>query len=202
MKVLCIALTAGIIAACSSPQTHQQRSVDTAATEGLGVAGGAAVRAKIDGVVASAKKDADDRKVNENWSVHCTADQVTTTRTCRAFTFGQMMNGSGEGFGSKSIPFQVFFVGKLGPFVQVGYHTYPGRHPTVRVNDNKPTKIQDDGGVSPPKPVDMTVIEQLRGGQIVRARYHSWPKGGQDMIVDIEGFDAAWNRLLEQKSAP
>jgi len=110
-----------------------------------------------------------ERRVNENWSVGCTVDQVTKLKRCFAATFGQNMAHDGQGYGSKSIPFQIYFLGDYGPFVMVGLHNYPGRHPIVRIDENDPVIVPDDGGVSVPKP-DVQLVELLRKGAIVRAR--------------------------------
>ncbi len=148
-----------------------------------------------------AKKLDRERRVNENWSVDCTVDQVTTLKRNFASTFGQLMAYNGSAYGGNHIPFQVYFLGESGPFVSVGFHTYPGRYPTVRVDDNDPIRVQNDGGVSAPKP-DSILVALMCTGKVARARYHSWPDGSQDMIVNLIGFEEAWLRLLERKRQP
>lgn len=134
-------------------------------------------------------------KVNDNWNVNCTVDPVTTSRRCFASTFGQMMGHDGRPYGEKSIPFQVYFFDTLGPFVMVGWHTYPGRYPIVRVDDNTPITVRDDGGVSTLEP-EPFLVEQLRLGKVARAQFHSWPEGCRNMFIDLAGFEEAWQRLV------
>lgn len=134
------------------------------------------------------------RYVNENWNADCTVDNVSTVRRCYAGTFGQRLGYDGEPFGSKSIPFQVVYIDRSGPFIRVGYHTYPGRHPTVRIDDHAPVSVQDDGGVTAPS-ADPLIVQQMLSGRTARAAYHVWPQGEEQMYVDLSGFDQAWQRL-------
>ncbi len=145
-----------------------------------------------------AKKREQEKRVDKNWSVDCTIDHLTTLKRCFAFTFGQKMSNNGQAYGRKDIPFQVYFIGKSGPFVVAGFNTYPGKPPTVRVDDNKPVKVHDYGGVSKLEP-DEFLVELLRKGKVARISYHLWPEGRQDMIIDLTGFEEAWQRLMEKK---
>lgn len=145
-----------------------------------------------------ANKLEQERRVDKNWSVDCTIDHVTALKRCFAFTFGQKMSIDGQAYGRKDIPFQVYFSGESGPFVMAGFNTYPGKSPTVRVDDNNPVRVHDYSGVSKLKP-DESLVKLLRKGKVARISYHSWPEGRQDMIVDLTGFEEAWQRLMEKK---
>ena len=176
-----------LLTACAS---QQQTQTDNKTNEL-----GAHVQAMIEG----AKKRPQERRGNENWSVWCHVYKVTKSRLCWAGTFGQFMNYDGRGYGKKSIPFKVYFLDKTGPFVEVGWHNYPGKHATVSIDENDPVEVNYDGGVSVLAP-DEHLVQQLRSGKIARARYHVWPHGPEDMIVDLTGFEEAWQRLLQRKS--
>jgi hypothetical protein len=80
--------------------------------------------------------------------------------------------------------------------LMVGHHTYPGRNPHVRIDDQEAVTISDDAGVGPVR-THPELVQRLRQAQVVRARYHVWPEGSRDMIVDMTGFEQAWLRLLE-----
>jgi hypothetical protein len=106
------------------------------------------------------------------------------------------MSSDGEGYGDKGIPFQVSFYDSTGPYLMVGHHTYPGRRPQLRIDDDEAVLIDDDAGVSRAG-THPELIDRLRHASVVRARYHVWPEGSRDMIVDVTGFDEAWSRLQE-----
>lgn len=131
-----------------------------------------------------------ERRVNENWSVFFTVDQITLAKTYRASTFGRAMAYNGTPYGSKNIPFQVYYINNTGPFLMVGLNTYPGKTPTVRIDDNDPVSV---GGMLR----DLSLIDQLLTGKILRGRYWVWPEGARDMYVELEGFEEAWERLTE-----
>jgi len=136
-------------------------------------------------------------RVNENWAVNCNTDAVSRTRRCFAATFGRPMSSSGGGFGTKSIPFQVYFYNKQGPFLMVGLHTYPGRRPEIRIDDDSAAEfINDNAGVSPAG-AHPEIVQRLLTARVVRARYDTWPDGSHDMIVDVTGFGEAWARLQQ-----
>lgn len=135
-----------------------------------------------------------ERRVNENWSAYCTTDQVTTVKRCYAGTFGQSMGNDGQPYGSKNIPFQVYFLDTSGPFLMVGYHTFPGRTPTIRVDDLVPIQVHNDAGITALRP-DPELVEALRTGSVVKARYHVWPDRTEDMLVKLQGFEEAWQKL-------
>lgn len=140
--------------------------------------------------------------VKDPWVVNCLDDQVLGLRRCWAGTFGREMASNGTPYNSPpSIPFQVFFVSNgvatLGPFVDVGLHTFPGRRPTVRVDEHPPISVAYDAGVSGREP-NPALVEQLRRGQVARARYHVWPSGPRDLFVELTGFEAAWQRLQQE----
>ena len=125
--------------------------------------------------------------VNSNWRVSCHDDAVTTSRRCFAGTFGEKMGHDGMAFGGKNIPFQVYYFNEEGPYISVGFHTFPGRTPTIRIDDDVPRE-------TPSEPLP-EVAQRLRTAHVVRARYHVWPRGAEDMIVDVSGFDEAWQQL-------
>lgn len=172
-----VALTALICAACAT-QTAEEREIRKVTNEALNWA-------------ASLEKE---RRVNDNWSAYCTVDNVTTLRRCYAGTFGQNMGYDGNPYGSKSIPFQVYFLNDSGPYVMVGYHTFPGRTPTVRIDNNDPVEIRDNAGVTAPGPSPI-LVKQMLAGKVAKARYHVWPRGSEDMYIDLSGFGQAWERL-------
>lgn len=140
-----------------------------------------------------------ERRVNDNWSAFCNVDAVTGVKKCAAGTFAYAMDHEGKPFGTKNYPFQVYFVNNQGPYVMVGLHTFPGRNPTVRVDDGAPVTVGDDGGVSPPVPAP-ALVDQIRTGLVARARFHSWPKGAQDIYVELTGFEEAWQRLAQLRA--
>lgn len=144
--------------------------------------------------VALMEQQRQQRFVNENWYVDCDEDRVTAIRSCFARTSGQVLGQDGEPYGQKIIPFKVVYIGNLGPFVEVGVHDFPGRTPIVRVDHNEPIIVQDDGGVRASSP-NPALVQQMLSGHIARATYHVWPKGQEQMYVNLTGFDQAWQRL-------
>jgi hypothetical protein len=110
-------------------------------------------------------------------------DEVHGTRQCYAATFG-----SNPWSTAPNVPFRVVFMNREGPVVQPGFNTFPGRTPTVRVDDNDPIYDMRD-----PK-----LIEQLKTGRIVRAEYHVWPSGAERMTLDPSGFAEAYALLLQK----
>ena len=52
-----------------------------------------------------------ERRVDENWSAHCTVDQVTTLKRCYAGTFGQEIGHDGQSYGRKIFPLRSIFLG-------------------------------------------------------------------------------------------
>jgi len=139
------------------------------------------------------------RRVNDNWSAYCTIDNVTKLKRCYAGSFGQSMGVDGEPYGPKNIPFQVYFLNQSGPYVMVGYHTYPGRTPIVRIDKNEPMQVYDDAGVSEPR-TNPALVQQMLAGQVARARYDVWPDGSREMYIDLKGFGEAWRRLNQLRS--
>ena len=124
------------------------------------------------------------RTVNATWAVDCTRDQVTNERRCFAGTFG-----------TRSAPFQVYYIDGRGPFVLAGWHTFPGRKPQIRFdNDASPFTVADDAGVTPNQP-QMSIVNRLRSASTAYVRYHSWPYGSREMTVDVGGFPDAWEKL-------
>jgi hypothetical protein len=142
-------------------------------------------------------------KVNETtspsgWRVDCVTDTIQNVRRCFAGTFAKKMDHNGYGYGRKSIPFQIVYYGKIGPFLKVGFHTFPGRYPTIRLDDGDPITILDDGGGGRGDKIQPKLIKPMWSSQVLRARYHSWPEGHQDIIIEnLFGLEEAWNRLQE-----
>lgn len=177
-SALVIAITIAVGSASCSSQDSEQAEIDRITNQ---------MRARA----ALMEKQ---RYVNENWNADCSVDNVSTVRRCYAGTFGQRLGYDGEPYGSNSIPFQVVYFDGSGPFIRVGYHTYPGRTPTVRIDDHAPVNVQDDGGVTAPS-ADPLIVKQMLSGRVARATYHVWPQGQEQMYVDLTGFDQAWQRL-------
>lgn len=167
-----------LMTACSSHQKEEEERITNQ------------IRARV----ALMEQQRSTRYVNSNWYVDCAVDAVSAVRRCYASTFGKSLGHDGEPYGSNIIPFKVVYVDKSGPYVEVGVHDFPGRTPTVRIDDNKPVSVQDYGGVQAPSP-DPLLVQQMLSGRVTRATYHVWPKGPEQMYVDISGFDQAWQRL-------
>lgn len=130
-----------------------------------------------------------------DWQSRCTADQVTASKTCRAFTFGERLASDGSRFNGRNIPFQVFYIGSSGPYIQAGFHTFPGRRPVIRFDDDTRTyTVSDDGGVSNQRP-DPLIVARMKSATVARVRYHVWPEGQRDMIVDLAGLNDALQQL-------
>ena len=126
-----------------------------------------------------------------DWQSSCTIDQVTASKTCRAFSFGERLASDGSTFNGKNVPFQVFYIGNAGPYIQAGFHTYPGRRPVIRFDDDTRTyTVSDDGGVRNQRP-DPQILARMKNASIARVRYHVWPEGQQDMLVDLSGLNGA-----------
>ena len=129
------------------------------------------------------------RRVNENWSADCTRDQVTNTRRCFAGTFD-----------SRSRSFQVYFINNSGPFIAAGAHTFPGRKPEIRFdNDQSSMTIQDDAGVSSNRP-QQSIVSRMLTAQTANLRAHTWPDGSRDSTINVRGFAQAWTRLSELRA--
>lgn len=130
-----------------------------------------------------------------DWQSSCTTDQVTASKTCRAFTFGERLASDGSRFNGKNIPFQVFYIGSSGPYIQAGFHTFPGKSPVIRFDDDSRIyTVSDDGGVSNQRP-DPQIFNRMKSATVARVRYHVWPEGPRDMIVDLGGLTNALQEL-------
>jgi hypothetical protein len=146
--------------------------------------------------------------VDENpWDVKCATGQVTAARSCMLSRFGKPINSDGNPYGRATIPFAVSFIGASGqagalphgPFIMAGFHTFPGRHPVIRVDDHEPIWLKDDAGVSAPVP-EPAAVEEMRRGKVLKIHYITWPShAGHDAVYDLDGFEAAWQRLLQMK---
>ncbi|MEL6170499.1 MAG: hypothetical protein AAFR02_00600, partial [Pseudomonadota bacterium] len=94
-----------------------------------------------------------------------------------------------------SAPFQVYFLNSRGPFIFAGSHTFPGRKPQVRFdNDAQAFTVADDSGVSANRP-QPDIVNRMQSASQAFVRYHSWPEGSRDMTVDVTGFSQAWSQL-------
>jgi hypothetical protein len=133
------------------------------------------------------------RKVNENWSADCTTDAVTGMSRCFAATFGRYMDSRGNAIDAGNLPFQVYFDDQRGPFLSVGTNTYPGRTPTVRLDDGEPVHLAE-------RKQQLELVVKMIDARTARARFHVWPTGHEDMIVDLQGFGEAWEKLLRYVS--
>lgn len=143
---------------------------------------------------AAAKALEERRRVNENWSADCIVDKITTSRRCFAATFGRPMKADGTPFmGQATIPLEVFYVDSAGPFLQIGFNTFPGRDPTVRVDDGVPYTFPER---APPA----ALLAELRAGRVLRGRYYVWPRGAADAIFDLTGIEEALSRLGELRN--
>jgi hypothetical protein len=126
--------------------------------------------------------------VNANWRVDCVTDPVKATKDCFAGTFGQAMTHDGVGYGGKDMPFQVRYLNGQGPVIVVGWNSYPGKTPTIRVDESPPIRVS--GSAEP------DVIKQLLTGSTVRGEYYAWPSASpKRIIVDLAGFGEAWTAL-------
>lgn len=122
------------------------------------------------------------------WNVRCTEDRIRGGRRCFAGTFGRSASGSG-------IPFQVYYFENEGPFFLVGFHTFPGRYPYVRFdNDANPIRVLNDGGVFADRP-QPEILRRMVSASKVRAEFHKWPTGSEQMVVDLAGVDVAVAKL-------
>lgn len=104
------------------------------------------------------------------------------------------MSFDGKPYNKKSIPFQVKYINNLGPLFMVGFNTYPGREPTVKIDGNQPITINKYGYAGSNAE---ELIFLLENGSILRGEYHSWPQGAKRMYVELEGFSMAYQKLME-----
>lgn len=130
---------------------------------------------------ATAKRQAE-TTLPSGWRVDCVDDQHLAQRRCYAATFVD------------DVPFQVFYLNGAGPALMPGWHTYPGRHATVRV-DNGPVLTVPTGTAK-------AIVAALGEGQTAYITYHEWPKGERRMALDLSGFNEAHHLLLEKMAAP
>lgn len=141
---------------------------------------------QVDREIAATLAQVRQTTLPSGWRVDCLTDEVHAIRTCFAGNFGTALGGT-----SASIPFRVVFVDAVGPEVQPGFSTYPGRTPTVRVDSNPP--------VYDMRSADL--INQMKHGSIARAEYHVWPTGAARMTLDLTGFAEALDSLLARVRA-
>ncbi|HOT82553.1 MAG TPA: hypothetical protein PLP17_06150 [Oligoflexia bacterium] len=148
-----------------------------------------------DRIEESRKRDeiatAQQNEINIRWSVSCLTDQVTTVRRCWAATFARPMSHDGMPYGRANIAFQVSYLNDLGPYI-ITLNDYPGRDPTIRIDNNHPMKFTIDG----PQP---QIVNVLRTGEVARVRRWVWPKGSEDIFVVLRGLSEALDELDRQR---
>lgn len=114
------------------------------------------------------------------WSVKCSADKALAQSQCHMAKFDD------------GVPFilryRITSEGVSGPVVEPGYNTFPGRDPTVRVDQHMPVSDMRSA----------KLIDQMRTGTTAVATYHVWPGGRRTMSVDLAGFEAALADLQRQ----
>ena len=127
------------------------------------------------------------------WSVSCVNDKVTGNRKCYAGTFGRRIGANGMPYGQSNIPYQVYFNvlrgESSGPRMFVGYNTYPGKTPTVKIDNNEPLKCTKENAAA--------IIQQMKAGDVVTARFYAWPDGPEDIQINLSGFPQAWQELKQ-----
>jgi invasion protein IalB len=119
--------------------------------------------------------------LSSGWRVDCTRDAFTDERRCFAGRFGRADWG-----GPESIPFQIYYVNGTGPMMLAGDHDFPGRAPSIRIDDGP-------AGTATASP---DVIAALRQGREARVVYHVWPHGERRMVVSLDGFAQAHDQLM------
>lgn len=124
-----------------------------------------------------------DTTLQSGWRVDCTYDRFKDVNRCFAGIFGEAPN---------TAPLQVFYLNQRGPFIMAGRHDFPGRTPTVRVDEKKPMPTTDAKGI----------IEALKSGSTAYVVYHVWPKGERRSVVKISGFPEAYDLLQKKRRAP
>jgi hypothetical protein len=130
-----------------------------------------------------------------DWSVRCNTDAVTRSTECFAGTFGSPMNSAGQPFLPPAYPLKVYFLDGRGPYLQVGFHDFPGERPSIRFDsDRNAYTIPDDGGVSSAG-IATSAVNRMQTALVARARFWTWPDGSRDMYVDLTGFAAAYAEL-------
>lgn len=136
-------------------------------------------------------KSTDSAESKSLWAVRCSTDAVSGVKRCFAGTFGKDMTSSGNPHGRNKIPFQVIYINDLGPILSVGYNTYPGMSPQIRIDNGEPYDVSETGYTRESK----TIIEAIKSGNILRAKYYVWPTGVEYMYVDLYGAREAIEKL-------
>lgn len=154
---------------------------------------GAMSRRQLDEHFQLVREQEQRRKVNENWSADCRTDSVSAIRRCWVGTFSQAMNIDGNPIGPKRVAFQIYYLNERGPYLDVGPNTFPGRSPTIRIEETEPTIFNHQA----PQP---ELVSKVRSGLYARIRYHEWPRGSDDRYVDLRGIGEALD-VLDQRRA-
>lgn len=129
------------------------------------------------------------------WNVRCNTDAVNLSTECFAGTFGSPMNSEGQPYLPPAFPLKIFYRNGRGPYMQVGWHNFPGEQPTIRFDDDGNSyTIPDDGGVSAIGTAN-SAVNRMKTASVARARFWTFPDGSKDMYVDVTGFSAALAEL-------
>ena len=113
--------------------------------------------------------------VDGGWRVDCSTDHHKAERRCFAGSFDV------EGRDA----FQIVYVNRRGPVLYTP-HDFPGRVPTVRVDDGPVIPATNPNGI----------LTALTNGRTAYVVYHRWPMGEVQMTVDVAGFAEAYSELL------
>lgn len=132
------------------------------------------------------------RRVNANWSSDCTiTNPLEKTRRCFLATSAQRISASGDPVGSLKDNFQIYYLNESGPYFRISNHNYPGRTPSVRVDDNQVIQLPNTATET-----YQNVANQMLLGKRMLAQFTVWPDSMDTyMLVDLEGFNDGWKRL-------
>jgi hypothetical protein len=90
----------------------------------------------------------------------------------------------------------VLYVNGSGPIIMAGYHAYPGRYATIRVDSGQVmTANRSDAK-------NTKILSALKMGNTAFLVYHAWPEGEERAEVDVSGFADAHNLLLQKVKDP
>jgi hypothetical protein len=167
---------------------HWTRGFHGAAFASLLALAGCAAGAQYDQAL---KRDAE-TTASSGWRVDCTDDQTLDVRRCFAAKF------SGD-----SVPFQVYYYDKEGPFILAGFHTDPVSRAAVRVDDFAPVVLTNSNQYSfeisskARRAEAERLVADLQRGKVARVRYHAFPASARDTTIDLTGFPEVHDLLLK-----
>jgi hypothetical protein len=145
-------------------------------------------------IMSGCVTDQSAQNTDDGWTVRCNTDAVTNASRCFAGTFGRPAGADGTPFAGAGVPLQVFFVNGQGPYVQAGWHSFPGRYPLIRFdNDQRAFTVPDDGMGG--RRTSPSIVNRMLTAKVARVRFDTWPDGSQDMVVSLDGFPQAWAAL-------